>query len=276
MSINGGIFNAPKNASIVGAEVFQIFTRSPMGGPVPPITENIIKKFKAEMKKYKFDTFYIHAPYFINLASEKNNIFYGSVSIIKQELERGSLLGAKAVITHIGSYKQSGKEKGIERVISGISKILENYKGKTNLCLEISAGAGNEVVGGNFEEMAEIIFHPKIKKYNLNICFDSCHAFASGYDLQTKESVKTVFSKFDKIVGLSKISVFHANDSKGGLGQRLDRHDHIGHGKIGLDGFKAMLKNRDLAKLDWVLETPKHSPQDDPRNIKILRKLAKS
>jgi deoxyribonuclease-4 len=272
VSISGGIYNAPKNAARVGAEVFQIFTRSPLGGPPPEITNHVKKKFQEEMKIRGFDTFYIHAPYFINLASEKNNIFFGSVSIIRQELERGNLLGARAVITHIGSYRESGKEKGIEKVVSGIHKILDGYEGKTKLYLEISAGAGNEVVGGSFEELAEIIFHPKIKKYNLDICFDSCHAFASGYDLRTKKTVLEVLDNFDKVIGLDKIAVVHVNDSKGDIGKRLDRHDHIGKGKIGLEGFKVMLKQDELSKLDWILETPKHSPADDLKNIAILKK----
>ena len=274
VSIYNGIFNAPKNASVVGAEVFQIFTRSPLGGPVPPITETIVKKFKSEMKKYKLDTFYIHAPYFINLASDKNNVFFGSVSVIKQELERGSLLGAKAVITHLGSFGQLKDEEGIDRVASGINKILDDYIGSTQLYLEMSAGAGR-IVGDSFEEIAKIITHPKIKKYKLNVCFDTCHAFASGYDLRDPLSVKQTFAKFEKIIGMGRLKVFHVNDSKGDLGQNLDRHDHIGKGKIGLEGFKAMLKNKDLSKLDWILETPKHFSKDDPKNIKILRKLAK-
>lgn len=271
VSISGGIYNAPKNAAKVGAEVFQIFTRSPLGGPPSDITDSVKKKFQEEMITCGFDTFYIHAPYFINLASEKNNIFFSSVSVLRQELERGSLLGARAVITHLGSFGQLNDKDGIERIASGINKILDGYKGKTVLCLEISAGAGR-IAGDTFEELDKLIFHPKIKKYNLDICFDTCHAFASGYDLRDEKSVKKTLEELDKHVGMERISVIHVNDSKGELGKNLDRHENLGKGKIGLEGFKAMLKQKKLSKLDWILETPKDNPKDDPANIAILKK----
>lgn len=274
VSIAGGIWNAPANAAKVGAEVFQIFSRSPQGGSVLPITKDVVKKFQSEMNKYQFDTFYIHSPYFINLASEKNNIFFGSVSVLKQELERGSILGAKAVVTHLGSLGMFTEKEGIDRIASGINKILDGYKGSTQLYLEISSGAGSEV-GGNFEEIARIITHLKIKKYKLKACFDTCHAFTAGYDLRDSHLVKETLDKFKKVVGLERLALVHVNDSKGAFGKHLDRHDHIGKGKIGLEGFKAMLKHKYLLKPDWILETPKHSPNDDLKNIVILKRFRK-
>lgn len=275
VSIEGGLWNAPKNANRTGAEVFQIFSRNPHGGPVKPITEEIREKFDSEMKKYGFDTFYIHTPYFINLASEKNNIYYGSISVIRQELERGSQIGAKAIMTHLGSYGQSSQKEGLNRVVEAIVKILEGYTGSTKLYLEMSAGAG-QIVGDSFEEIASIAYNKQIKKYDIGVCFDTCHAFASGYDISNKDGVKEIFVRFDQILGLEKLKLIHANDSKGGLGTHLDRHDNIGKGKIGLEGFGAMVNNKYLRSLDWILETPKNNPKDDPKNIAILRKLGNS
>src|SRR3989338_10110494 len=150
VSIAGGIWLAPGNAAKVGAEVFQVFSRSPHGGPVKPITPDVIAKFQAAMKKHKLDTFYIHTPYFINFSSVKNNIYYGSISVVREELERGSLLGCKAIMTHLGSFGEYSDEEGIERVVKAISKVMEGYKGSTQLLLEMSAGAGR-IVGDKFE-----------------------------------------------------------------------------------------------------------------------------
>ncbi len=272
VSIAGGIWNAPGNAHKVGCEVFQVFSRSPHGGPIKPITEEVVEKFQIEMKKYKLDTFYIHTPYFINLSSAKNNIYYGSISVIRQELDRGSLLGCKAIMTHLGSFGEMTDEEGLEKVAKAISKVMEGYEGSTQLLLEISAGAGR-VVGDTFEEIAAILENKLVSKYDIGVCFDTCHAFASGYDLRTKKDVDATMKQFDKVIGLEKLVMIHANDSLADIGNHLDRHQHIGEGKIGLGGFKALVNHKTLSKLDWILETPKDDPKDDPRNIKLLKKL---
>ncbi len=272
VSIAGGLWKAPGNAAAVGAEVFQIFSRSPHGGPIKPITPDIVSQFNSEMKKRELDTFYIHTPYFINLSSEKNNIYYGSISVIRQELERGSLIGCKAAMTHLGSFGELTDKEGIEKVAKAISKIMEGYEGSTQLLLEISAGAGR-VVGDTFEEIAAILENKLVSKYDIGVCFDTCHAFASGYDLRTKKDVDATLKQFDKVIGLEKLVMIHANDSLAELGKHLDRHQHIGDGKIGLEGFKALVNHKTLSKLDWILETPKDDPKDDPKNIAILKKL---
>ncbi|MBI2356370.1 MAG: deoxyribonuclease IV [Candidatus Doudnabacteria bacterium] len=272
VSIAGGIWNAPGNAAKVGAEVFQIFSRSPHGGPVKPIDEEAKAKFSAEMKKHKLDTFYIHTPYFINLASTKNNIYYGSISVIRQELERGTMLGCQAVMTHLGSFGELTDKQGIERTVIAIGKILEGYLGTTQLLLEMSAGAGR-IIGDTFEELEQILDHPKLKKRHLAVCFDTCHAFTAGYDLRTRESVAKTLKQFDRLIGFERLVMIHANDSKAELGKHLDRHEHIGQGFIGLKGFEALVNHEHLSKLDWILETPKDDPKDDPKNIAVLKKL---
>lgn len=274
VSIAGGIWKAPGNAAHVGAEVFQIFSRSPHGGPVLPITPEVAAKFQAEMKKHKLDTFYIHAPYFINLASAKNNIYYGSISVIRQELDRGSLLGCKAVMTHLGSFGELTDKAGLDKVVIAVAKIMDGYKGSTQLLLEISAGAGR-IVGDQFEEIAAVLDNKKLKKMNIGVCFDTCHAFTAGYDLRDKKSVEATLKQFDKIIGLEKLVMVHANDSKFDLGKHMDRHENLGQGYIGLEGFKALAQHKVLSKLDWILETPKDNPKDDPKNIAILKKLRK-
>lgn len=272
VSIAGGIWNAPANAAKVKAEVFQIFSRSPHGGPVKPIDKETQKKFKAEMNKYGFDTFYIHTPYFINFASIKSNIYYGSISVVRQELERGSLLGCRAIMTHLGSFGELSEKEGLVRVAEAVEKVLKAYKGSTQLLLEISAGAG-KVVGDKFKEIGAILDHKLVKKYNVGVCFDTCHAFASGYEMTDKKGIEKTLKEFDKHIGFEKLVMVHANDSKGEFGKHLDRHENIGEGNIGLQGFAALAKHKIFGKLDWILETPKDDLTWDPKNIKLLNKL---
>lgn len=260
---------APLRAHDAGLECFQFFSRPPQGGPAKPITEKLIKEFKANSKKYKLES-YIHAPYYINLASAKNNIYYGSIKVIREELERGSLLGARYIMAHLGSAKELGEKAGIKKAIDGIAEILKDYKGETEFLIEMSAGAG-AIIGDTFEEIAKIVLSPKLKKYDIGICFDTCHGFASGYDLRTAKAVTATFEKFDKILGAKRLKLIHANDCQSEFNSRKDRHAHIGEGNIGLDGFKAIIAMAKKRKINLVLETP--HDEKLKKDIKILKKL---
>lgn len=274
-SAAGGIDLAPERAHEVGAEVFQFFSRSPQGGPAKPITPELAKSFKNNCLKFGQHESYIHTPYYINFASSKNSVRFGSADIIRQELERGSKLGVKYVMTHLGSSRDVGEKQGLEYVVQGLIKALAGYRGSTEFLIEISAGAGM-VIGDTFEEIAAII--KKIQKNkqvktNVGVCFDTCHAFASGYDLRTKSAVKKTFDLFDNTIGLDKLKLSHCNDSMGDLGSHKDRHEHLGKGKIGLIGFESIVKDKRLKHINLVLETPKDKTQDDVRNLGILRKF---
>ncbi len=268
-SAAGGVDKAPARAAKVGCEVFQFFSRSPQGGKAPELTPTLVKKFKAECKRNKLKEWYIHSPYFINLASTNNRIRYGSISVLRQELERGSFLGAKYMMAHLGSAREVGQAQGIKMCIEGISKILDGYKGKCKFLIEISAGAG-EIIGDDFKEINKII---KGVKKPISVCFDTCHAFASGYDIRDKKALKKTLQDFHKSIGIGKLKLIHANDSKTDLGSHRDRHEHIGKGKIGMAGFKAILHEPKLKNINIILETPKTSEKDDISNIKILKKL---
>ncbi len=252
VSIAGGIKNAPINAHKIGADTFQMFSRSPRGGK-PNISDEDIIEFKKNCKKYSLKTFYIHSPYYINLASANNRIRYGSISVLRDELEIGSKLGATAVMTHLGSAKDFPEKEALQMVVDGIKKILDGYTGKTKFLIEISAGSG-QIIGDTFEEIGKII--KTVKNKNLGVCFDTCHAFASGYDLRTKKSVDETFKDFDKKIGLEKLIVLHLNDSLVELNSHKDRHADIGEGLIGLEGIKALINHPKLKKLDAILETP--------------------
>ncbi len=156
VSIAGGIVNAPQRAAELGCEVFQMFTRSPQGGPAPKITPEIVKQFKSEMKKWNQENCYIHAPYYINFASANDFVRMSASKIVREELERSSLIGAKYVMTHLGSSKDFTREEGLKMTALGVGQVLKGYKGKAGLLLEISAGAGN-VIGDTFEELQYIL-----------------------------------------------------------------------------------------------------------------------
>ena len=315
ISIAGGIEKAPERAHKIGCECFQMFSRSPQGGKSLELTADKINSFKKNCQKYNLENYYLHTPYYINLASVNNKIYHGSISAIAKELETADLLGAKAVVTHLGSAKDSSKKEAREKLVEGLVKIFNLSQNPPNpllrkgecapplkkgaggifnrlLLLEITAGSGN-IMGDSFEEIAYFIReaekeisilrqtqddnnvmvslsnHSNIK---LGVCFDTAHAFASGYDLRNKKAVQKTFDDFDKIIGLERLGLIHCNDSKVDLGSHIDRHENIGKGKIGIKGFEAILKEPRLKDLDFILETPKERVEKD---LEILRRLRK-
>lgn len=273
VSAAGGVFNAPANADKIGAEVFQIFSRPPQGGPAPKLTAEIVRRFKSEVKKYGQPEYYIHTPYFINFASTKPPIRHGSINIVREELERGSQLGFAYVTTHLGSAKEAGPKLGFHKTWRAIQRVLDGYRGSCQLTLEISAGAG-ALVGATFEELAGLITQAEKGqpyKNRIGVCLDTCHLFAGGYDLRTPAAVNETVKAFDRTVGLERLKFIHGNDSKGAFGEHKDRHEHIGRGQIGREGFRAIVNHPKLKRVNMVLETP----WDDQlaNDLKILKQL---
>lgn len=273
VSIAGGIFNAPDSAAAVGAECFQMFTRSPQGGPAPKLTDEIVADFFARCTAHKITEWVVHAPYYINLASEKEFMRKSSVRVLREELERDSLIKAKYMMFHPGSAKAVGAQEGMKLVIENCRRMLDGYDGHTELLVEISAGAG-EVIGDTFEEIAEIlnaVDADKSLKQKMNVCFDTQHAFGSGYDLRDAEAVHETFEKFDKLIGLSRLKMSHCNDSKIELGGHKDRHEHIGEGLIGLSGFKAIIAHPKLQHMNLFCETEHDKVAEDIKKLKKIR-----
>lgn len=240
------------------------------------ISDEDAKLFRESMKENGIKDVYIHAPYIVNLASAKNTTRFGSVKILREELERGTQLGAKAIMFHPGSAKEVGEEAGVEAVIKGLDRIMDGYEGSCQLLIEISAGAG-AVMGDEFEEIAAFINGAKRGK-EIGVCFDTQHAFASGYDLRTKEDVDKTFEDFDRIIGLKKLIASHCNDSKIEFDGHKDRHQHLGHGFIGKDAFKYIVEHPKLQHIDLILETP-FDDEDEPgsreEDMKLLKSLRK-
>lgn len=265
VSIAGGIQNAPQRAADWSCEAMQIFTRPPQGGKAPILTNEVCEQFKIQKSEFKIKEVYIHTPYYINFASANNRIRYGSVSVVREELERASLIGAKYVMTHLGSAKELGQAASVQKVAEMLQKTLDGYAGTTKLLLENSAGAG-EIIGDDLQELAEII-----QKTNqpaiAGICLDTQHSFASGYDWRDFENT---LAKIDREIGLEKIKLIHANDSQVDFDSHKDRHEHIGQGKIGLEAFENIVAFAKKNNLDMLCETAWPEVQKD---VELLQKL---
>lgn len=270
VSIAGGVVNAPGRAAAEHCETFQCFTRSPQGGPAPELTDQIVEHFKAEMAKAGMDRFYIHAPYYINLASLESRIRHSSIRVLREELERGSLLGGRYVMAHPGSHTGQTLLEATGRVQEAIVQILDGYTGSCQFLVEISAGAGS-VLGDTFGEVANMIAPVKSHSGFGGVCFDTCHAFASGYDFRTPGDAEKVLQEFDKTIGLEWLKMSHVNDSKTDLGGKRDRHEHIGKGFIGYDGLANLLTTPEFARIDWILETENEGRREDVDALKAIR-----
>ncbi len=265
VSIAESIAEAPKRAHDLGCETFQIFTRSPQGGKAPELTKDLVEKFRLEAKSYKLEAIYVHTPFYINFASANNRIRYGSSSVVRDELERGSLLGAKYVMTHLGSAKELGSAEALKQTAEMLQKSLDGYSGSAKLLIENSAGAG-EIIGDDLSEIAKII--RLVGNKNIaGICLDTQHSFASGYDWNDFE--KTL-EKIDKEIGLKNIKLLHVNDSISDFGSHIDRHAHIGQGKIGLENFQKIVAFAENNNIDMICETEHEGVEED---IKILSSL---
>lgn len=267
VSIAGGIDKAPARAAELGLETFQCFTRSPQGGPAPKLTSEIVDSFLRSCEQHSLREWVVHTPYYINLAHVTEATRKNSARIIREELERASIVGASYVMTHLGSSRDVGHEQGIALCVEGVQRIMDGYTGSAQFLIEISAGAGY-VMGGTFEDLACIL---DACDADVRICYDTQHGFAAGYDIRTSEAVKKTLDDFDRIIGLDKLAISHCNDSKVEFGSQKDRHDHIGDGHIGRAGFEAWFADSRTNGINLYLETP----HDDliERDVAILKEL---
>ena len=273
VSISGSIDKAVDNAVERECSAFQIFTRNPRGWHAKDLLDDDIANFKEKLKASKIDRFATcaHMPYLPNLSTPKEDGFEKSVSTLISEIERCGKLGIPYLVTHLGSHLGTGEEAGIKQLVKGLNKAGQT-KNDVMILLENTAGQKNSV-GANFEQLAEIFNQLKPSK-KFGICFDTCHAFVSGYDLRTEKSVKETLTKFDKIVGFENLKILHLNDAKGEIGCNLDRHYHIGLGNIGEKGLSEVIKTANKKKIPIILETPIDDIRDDFENIRKVKELA--
>lgn len=273
VSIAGSIDKAVDNAVERECSAFQIFTRNPRGWHAKELMDQDIKNFKEKLNSSKIDRFSTcaHMPYLPNLSSPKDDGFEKSVNSLIEELERCGKLGIPYLVTHLGSHLGTGEEAGMKRLVKGLTKAGQ-VKNDVMILLENTAGQKNSV-GADFAQLGEIF--RQLKPANkFGICFDTCHAFVSGYDLRTENDVKQTFKEFEKHVGMENLKILHLNDAKGEIGCNLDRHYHIGLGSIGEEGMAAVIKLITKKKIPIVLETPIDDTRDDFENVRIVKELA--
>ena len=273
VSIAGSIDNAVDNAVKRECTAFQIFTRNPRGWHAKELTKENIANFKSKLKASKIDRLATcaHMPYLPNLASPKEDGFEKSVKTLVDEIERCAQLGIPYLVTHLGSHLGTGDEAGIKKLVEGLT-IAGQTKNDVMILLENTAGQKNSV-GSHFKQLGEIFNQLKPAK-KFGVCFDTCHAFVSGYDLRTKAKVKETFDEFDKYVGIKNLKILHLNDAKGEIGCNLDRHYHLGLGGIGEEGIASVVKFANKSKIPIILETPIDDDRDDFENIRKAKEFA--
>ena len=273
VSISGSIANAITNASERECSAFQVFTSNPRGWHAKDLTDDDITNYKNNLSQSNIDRFatVAHMPYLPNLSSPEIPVYEKSIHTMIREVERCDKLGIPYLVTHLGSHKGTGEDKGIQRLVGALTEVAKTNKDVTIL-LENTAGQKNSV-GSDFTQLAEIFFGLKPAS-RFGICIDTCHAFAAGYDLRNEKNVKDVFEKFDSKIGLKHIKIIHLNDSKGELGCHLDRHEHIGLGHIGEAGLSQVVKLANKNKIPIILETPIDERRTDFENIRKAKDLA--
>lgn len=273
VSIAGKIYKSVDRASDLSCQSMQIFSRNPRGWKISNITSPEVKEFKKRREKENIFPLFIHIPYLINLASGDDVLWHKSVSSYIEDIKQADSLGAEYFVTHLGNHKGKGEDFGIERFSRGLKLALEKSQPKLTILLENTAGSGSSL-GYCFEHLEMIVSNIK-QKEKIGICFDTCHAYAAGYDIKSKKVLDEVLNRIDRFISLTHLKLLHLNDSKGELSSRIDRHEHIGKGKIGLEGFRNIVNHPKLRDLTFILETPKKNPQDDPMNLATIRNLVK-
>jgi deoxyribonuclease-4 len=213
---------------------------------------------------------FAHMPYLPNLASPKSDVYSKSVEVLIAEIKRCGTLKIPYLVTHLGSHLGLGSKIGLENVVRAIDRAFSAASGKVMLLLENTAGTRNGV-GGSFRDLQYIIERTAYPD-KIGICFDTCHAFAAGYDIKTGEGIERTIKAIDETFGFSWIKLVHLNDSRGGLNSRIDRHEHIGLGKIGEEGFRNILKSR-FVRLPLILETPVDGRRSDLENLMKVKEL---
>jgi deoxyribonuclease IV len=271
VSISGSIDMAVDRARELGCTTFQIFTRNPRGWAFKPLDEGQAALFVEKRRKAGYETVVGHMPYLPNLAASNKLYQKKSRESLKAEVSRCGTLGIDYLVAHIGSHMGKGVMVGVRNVVDACNEALDSVPNHTTLLVETMAGQKNSV-GSRFEEL-KLILDGVRQSDRFGVCLDTCHVFAAGFDLSGPKAVERTMGLFDDIVGYDRLKVVHLNDSVGPLGSGLDRHEHIGMGKIGLEGFRAFLRYRRNSGLPLLMEVPVDERRKDEENMRVVKRL---
>ncbi len=271
-SIADGLEQAIIRGASINCSTIQIFTKSNRQWAARELTQEQITLFKETRKSHEINPILVHATYLINVAATDKEIHHKSQKALEQEVERCELLGIDWLVLHPGSRGQSSEQEAVERIAESLNKVLENTH-KAHILLELMAGQGSSI-GNSFEQLAAI--YEKVdheNKKRIGYCLDTCHAFAAGYDFRTEDTYAAMWQKFDHILGLNKLHAIHLNDSKKDLGSRIDRHESIGKGKLGLKPFELLFNDERFFDVPKILETPEGTLEDYAKDMKTIMDL---
>jgi deoxyribonuclease-4 len=271
MSIAGGLSNAVHRGVAVGCGVIQVFLKNQLRWAAPRLDDAEARDFRRALAASGLRAACAHANYLINLATPEPDERARAVAALVDELERAERLGLPFVVLHPGSHRGAGANAGLAQLARSLDDVAGRTAGWTvRVALENTAGAGH-VLCSRAEELREALDRVR-QPERLALCLDTCHLFAAGYDIRTPRRFAAVLDEFDRLVGLERVAAFHLNDSRAGLGAKLDRHENIGDGRIGLEAFRFLVKHPRLRAVPMVLETPKRN-DGDARNLATLRAL---
>jgi deoxyribonuclease-4 len=274
ISIAGGVDKAPLRGKQVGCDTIQIFTKSNRQWRAKQLTDREVKTFKANLAATGIGPVVAHDCYLVNLAAPRKAVWKQSVAAFRVELERAERLGIPFLVTHPGSHAGAGEIEGVRRVAEAVNELHSSLpRALVRILLETTAGQGSSL-GSRFEQLAAIL--AKIDQAaRVGICLDTCHVFAAGYNIRTPDGYQRTLRELDACLGLERLEAIHLNDSKGCLGCLVDRHEHIGEGRLGLAPFRRLVNDPRLHRVPMILETPKDNDYitADRRNLARLRRL---
>lgn len=276
-SIAGGVENAAERAYRLGCSALQIFSTSPRQWQPYELGQAACDQMNKLRQKYDLKPLVIHTNYLINMASVNDDFLTKSIEAFRGEVERALLLCADYLVLHPGSFRGTSRQQGLTRVAASIAvscRGLDLAKGGLTVLIENTAGFEYSL-GGSFEQVAEVLRLLR-DVIPIGACIDTCHVHVSGYDIVSIAGMRKTIAQLDSTVGLKNVSVWHCNDAKAARGSKLDRHQHVGKGTIGLEPFRRLLNNPRLAHAAFIAETPIDEPGDDRRNVETLKSLVRS
>ena len=277
VSVAGGFERAIDRGEEIGCDTIEIFTKNNRQWNGAPLQASTVVRFLKRRKQSRINPIFAHASYLINLCSPNESIREKSVDALVDEVKRADALNLPLVVLHPGSHGGMGIDHGLTQIAEGLKQVVDRtHRSETRIALETMAGQGTNL-GAAFEHLARL-FELVDVEHRLCVCLDSCHVFAAGYEIRTQDEFHKTVETFDKIIGLQRLAAIHLNDSQYGFGEQKDRHEHIGQGKIGLDGFLFFVNDNRLNHLPMIIETPKEdSPvKNDRKNLRVLRDLVKA
>ena len=273
-SSSGGVQNAAERAYRLGCNTLQIFSSSPRQWAANQLQQPLCDEMLRLRQKYDLKPLVIHTNYLVNMASTTESFLKKSIEAFRGEIERALTLCADYLVLHPGSFRGANREQGLLSTAAAIraaSYQLDLEKGGLTILIENSAGAEYSL-GGSFEQVAEVIDHLR-GLIPVAACIDTCHTHVAGYDIVSQKGYKETLQQLDKTIGLKDVRVWHCNDAKAACGSKLDRHQHVGKGTIGLEPFRRLLNDPRLKHAAFIAETPIDEPGDDRRNVETLKGL---